>query len=295
MKTNKTILATVAMLALTSASVLAADAAAPVTKSVTTQQSVLSEMLSRTSIKWGGEIFGPAFSDVSGYQTDVNGAHNGNGTPTPNVMAMYHSTYIEYAVGAEKAYKVFVNPRFFASPFHEANYTGDNLRIGIKNAGIYKKGGFNLYAKLDTKLPTTDSAVKKELLTAPGWLLIGSYDFPKSKFSQEVWSFGRFSIYGPGAGTSEKGLSNIGFASNTIYHLSPAVSVSQYVEYSADSNVGTPFTYASTDDEFYSKTYLNWDVSSKVTLEPYVRWYPISKAGMFKTAAIGMEFAATLY
>ncbi|HTL11185.1 MAG TPA: hypothetical protein VL588_01775, partial [Bdellovibrionota bacterium] len=266
MKTKKTILATLATLALTSAPVLAADAAAPA-KSVTTQQSVLSEMLSRTSIKWGGEVFGPAFSDVGTYQTDVNGAHNGNGTPTPNVLAMYHSAYVEYALGADKAYKLLVNPRFFASPFHEANYTGDNLRIGIKNAGIYKKGGFNLYAKLDTKLPTTDSAVKKELLTAPGWLLIGSYDFPKSKFSQEIWQFGRYNIYGPGAGTSEKALSNIGIASNTIYHLSPSFSMSQYFEISADSNVGTPFTYASTDDEFYSKTYFNWDVSSKVTLE----------------------------
>ncbi|MCC7442058.1 MAG: hypothetical protein IT285_10505 [Bdellovibrionales bacterium] len=274
-----------ALVALTAAPAFAADSA----KSVASQKSLLSEMLSRTSVKLSGEAYGPTLSDAGSRQLDAAGKKREEN------LSIYHSHYVEYAVGEAKAFKVFVNPRFFATPLFGGSYVADDLRIGVKNGSIYKRGNFNLYTKLDAKIPTTDASIDQGRLISPGITAIAAVDVPKTRLTLESWLMSRMNTYTTNNATDDKGALGFGFAQNVSYRLSPSLATSLYVEYYGASKMADVGAMSVGEEGLYAKTYLSWDVSSKVNLSPYLQFYPDASAGMLKTANAGFEFAATLF
>lgn len=277
--------------------VLGGTANAQQAKSTVKQQSLMSDILSRTTLGWGGEFYGPGINNLSDRQMSGRGADFGP-------IELYNSVSLGYKVD-DKGTSVFVNPRFLLRPSPENTetvYVGDDLRIGVKNGSIFKSGQWNVYGKFDAKLTTTDSASLKGRILGPGLTFLTTYSVPKSRFTLDLWTYGRGYITKSGHGEFYKAadgkmkpnaLFAVGFAPVVTYKISPKLAGVLYTEYNATSFGSGAFDFSTGDEDFFTKTMLSWDVSGAINFSPYVRFYPAARVA--ETAALGFEASASIF
>jgi hypothetical protein len=268
--------------------VLAGTVNAKETKAKSTQEekSLLSDVLSKTTMSWGGEFYGPAISDMNSRQMNGLGKDGG-------AITLYNSVSLGYKLG-DSGTQVFINPRFFLEPVEGGKYVGDDLRIGVKNGSMVKSGNWNLYGKLDAKIPTTNASIDKGRLLSPGPTFLATFSVPKSRLSLDLWAYGRANIYTTG-NADKNSLLSVGLAPAATYRLTPALAAVLYTEYNGVSMGSDAFDFATAEEDFFVKTMASWDINSKVNVSPYVRFYPNATAGAMDTAALGFEASATVF
>lgn len=277
------------MIALVAATSASADTTPTSGVSTATEEISLIERISKNiGINYFGIITGPALGEVNGKTTNL---YSTDQTGSPNPMNLYNELRLDVKTG--KRFNIRLNNRFEIYPTTDAARTSDNSGFVLKNfrygiVGLIvdpNSGGFSMATSMALELPTSQGAQAAEMLVAPRVTLNPNIDIPNTRWSLGAYLTGETFFYLKNTPSNNDLYLYFGPYAN--YRLSDSVQATFQVDAGTNHKMSGLYAPDATDIQLG----VNWDVSKKFSVNPFVQLYPENI--QLRTMFVGANISAT--
>ena len=264
------------------ATTLISAAALAETTPATSTTTEAPKLIDKVTASFYGSFMGPSLGDPNALQPKVDGSR---GTTKQrmdsSLMAGYKLT---------PQVKVTGSYNFFYYPVMGHDIVMKDPHISVSHNKLYDKNGLNLTADLRTYLPfTTASSTTNDMKIGVRSTQLLTWEIPNSRWTVGTWTYVKSNVLGSGHTVVEDLPPDwiLYYAAHSEFKIKPNLQATWYWEADHAHALGGGWDNEDSDMGIG----VNWDVTSKISLNPYVQIYPghlrmnSSQFGMIISAA----------
>jgi hypothetical protein len=225
-------------------------------------------------VNYFGIFYGPSVSGPSSFQP------GSDGKPDPDRPLLYKNFLgVSYRVNDEIA----ITPTAYWQwvPVRGGQYAIQDPYLKLSHNSLISYGGFNLYGDLRYHVPVSDYSRVADSMGGLQTVQVATYVPDGSRFMFAFFGSARANFYG------KKGFGNdveLYAGPNVSYQITPTLAGVLLYEYNLNHAYGDP-NGSLKDDGYDIQPGLNWDITPRLLLNPYVNIYPGSAS--FKSTSLG--------
>ncbi len=245
--------------------------------STTTAQNVAPRLVDKISMSYLGVFYGPAINHLSSYQPLSEG---GDDLDSPQMLeSLLNTGYklndkVTAGVGVAFWYRPIMGDEFRTSHQTEGAFVMKDPFLKVSHSKVLSRGNLNIAGDLRAYVPATEPSRKANLITGLRSTQATNYQIPDSRWSFGADSMIRANIFGSNASATAKDLV-LYFGPHVDFQINPKLSTTLLYEVNGFHKKGESLLSINNGGTDIASG-LNWDVSPRVSISPFLNMYPTS-------------------
>jgi hypothetical protein len=237
------------------------------------------EVESPFSAHYFGILYGPSVQNPTSYQPTPSGRTDKNTS-----VAIRNFGSLAYQIN--DLWSTSATATFDWIPVRGQTVTMRDPYVRVANNSIFSTDDFNLYGDLRVHMPVTDASRNQDMLSGIQTLAIATYIPPESRFTFALFGSSRYNIFGSlGEGNDLE----LYLGPNLSYQITPTLAFTTLYEMGASHRLGQQ-AFELNNDGTDLEPGFRWDVTPKLTVNPYLNIYTGNKVNLASTS-LGMTLS----
>ncbi|MBC7692520.1 MAG: hypothetical protein H7222_12215 [Methylotenera sp.] len=232
------------------------------------------EKQSKLSAHYFGILYGPALKNGSSIQP--NGANREEGKDLP--LSLRNFASVGYALSDTWGTQATATWDYIPVRGQELNLRDPYVRIS--NNSIFSTDTLNLYGDVRFHIPVTTLSRDQDILSGIQTLAIMTYIQPGSRWTWALYGSSRYNVFGKhGRGNDLE----LYLGPNFAYQITPSLAFTTLYEMNATHHLGQEAMVLNNDGTDLEPGF-RWDVTPKVSFNPYVNIYTGNRLNLDSTS-----------